>query len=170
MEVLESESQQIRDIYAQYGVAIYYAQCVERELAILAPMLHGMTRRNTTRKDFEKLLEEFFRGTLGTAIRKLETSVGLPPGFEERLRRALALRNFLAHNFFWDRAGDFTHERGRAHMLTELFQAASFLERLDDELSVITRDWSRKNGVTDDLIRTEMRKLTAPGIPMKDGK
>lgn len=163
MEAIDPESQQIRDVYAQYGLAMYYAQCVERQLAIVAPMLHGMNIWTTTRDQLEKLLDELFKKTLGTVIKTLETSVGLPSGFEDRLRNALRLRNFLAHEFFWERAGTFTHEQGRHQMLTELREAAVFLAELDEEMSVLARNWTRDQGVTDEVIRAQMNKLTAHG-------
>jgi hypothetical protein len=36
-----SEEQQIMDVYARFGLAIYQVQCLERELAISLATVHG---------------------------------------------------------------------------------------------------------------------------------
>jgi hypothetical protein len=153
------ESENIREVYAQYGLAMYQAQCVERQLAILAPMLHGMDPRRVTRPELEHFFEDLFRKSLGAMIAQLQNTVGLPGGFEDRLRKALRLRNWLAHNYFWERAGHFPTLRGRATMIRELKEAAAFLDSLDRELTSIASSYYESVGVSDELVQECFHQL-----------
>lgn len=161
MEALDPESEQIREVFAQYGRAMYEAQCVERELVILSPRLYGMNNRTTTRAEVEGLFDDFFGKTLGTVVRRLEASVGLPLGLEGRIKRALSIRNFLAHNFFWERAGRLVSHEGREKILAELRELSAFLGELDAEMTALSRDWRRANGVTDKRVGHELQELIA---------
>src|SRR4051812_37730377 len=93
----DSLGQDIHDVYAHFGVAMYAAQCVERQLVILAPMLHGMHPEHTTRAELDSLWDRMFAQPMGQTLRELERASRLPVGFEDRMKRALQLRNWLAH-------------------------------------------------------------------------
>lgn len=138
---------------------MYAAQCVERQLVILAPMLLGIHPTATTRAELDALWDRMFSQPMGRTLRELERNGLLLMGFQDRLERALRLRNRLAHNYFWERAGEFMEETGRAEMRTELSEAAEFLHSLDDELVQMTRVWRRSIGVSDVMIAEELRRL-----------
>lgn len=42
---------EIHDVYGHFGLAMYAAQCLERQIVILAPMLFGMHPRSNARSD-----------------------------------------------------------------------------------------------------------------------
>ena len=75
-----------------------------------------------------------FGQTMGRTLSELERQGALPAGFESRLKRALKLRNWLAHDYFWERASEMASTAGRDLMRTELAEAAEALYALDDEL------------------------------------
>ena len=151
----------IHDVYAHYGLAMYQAQCVERQLILLGPMLHGFKPTTATRADVEELWRDLEKKTLGAVISSLSKTVGLPEGFEDRLKGALKVRNWLAHNYFWERAAHFVTPSGRERMRTELDEKAAFLEELDHELTELGEKYRRSVGVSDDMVRDIAAKLAA---------
>ena len=60
MEQLDPESYQIREVYARYGLAMYQAQCVERQLALLLITEYRPGPSRITRSQYDHLLEAHF--------------------------------------------------------------------------------------------------------------
>lgn len=149
----------IHDVYAHFGRAMYAAQCVERQMVILAPALLGMHPRSQRRADLEALWDRMFAQTMGRTLTEFERRGVLPPGFEDRLKRAIALRNWLAHSYFWERAAEFPSMSGRNRMRAELAEAAEMLQALDDELVKIGDEWRCGVGVPDEQVAEELRQL-----------
>jgi hypothetical protein len=62
---------------------------------------------------------------------------------EDLLTRALRLRNFLAHNYFRERAAAFTTENGQQRMIEELKGAREFFYEVDAEMTKLVQDIMR---------------------------
>jgi hypothetical protein len=161
MEQLDPESYQIREVYARYGVAMYLAQCVEREISILLATEYGPGPSKITRTQFDHLLESHFEKTLGGLIRQLKKSISIPSDFENTLHTALEKRNWLAHRYFWARAGHFMSERGRDKMLLELQEAIDYFEILNAKLTDITDSWARRCGVSSEDLEKVLKRIIA---------
>jgi len=159
MQPLDPESEQIKEVYARFGLAMYQAQCVERQLAVLLATEYGPGLHNMTRQQYEELLESLFKKTLGGLIHKLREAVDLPSDFESTLREALNKRNWLAHHYFWERAGHFMTEQGRRLMVDELQVIATELDELDQTLIHVSRKWMEKIGMSEEVVQIEMDRL-----------
>ena len=94
------ENEQARDVYALFGLAVYQAQCVERELAILLTTVYGPGIRGMARTDYDAALEDKFKKTLGGLISALRKAAVVSADFEQKLLDALAKRNWLVHPYF----------------------------------------------------------------------
>lgn len=159
MDVLDSESYQIREVYAHFGLAMYQAQCLERTLAILMATVYGPGPENITRPQYETLLESYFQKTLGSLIHNLCKTMPIAADLESRLSQALNRRNWLAHNYFWERAPEFMRQQGREAMIEELREIADYFAEIDHELDMIVRQWGEKHGITEEVIQQQMGKL-----------
>ena len=148
MDTLDPESHQIREVYARYGLALYQAQSVERELAILLATEYGPGTMEITRSQYSELLESHFANTLGSLIAHVRKTVSVPDDLEKLLLEALEKRNWLTHRYFWERAGHFVRQEGRHMMLCELQQAIDVFEELDSRLTRITQQWAQQHNVT----------------------
>lgn len=154
-----NENEQIRDVYALFGLAIYQAQCVERKIAILLATVHGPGIQKMTRADFDVALQGEFRKTFGGLISTLRKAAAIPANFDQKLADALDKRNWLAHHYFWDRAGHFITERGRKTMMAELQKAIDQFAELNAQITKAVRTWSEKHGITQATIEQEQAKL-----------
>src|SRR5207244_450052 len=72
--MLDAESEQIREVYAMYGLAMYHVQCLERALAMVIATLNP---ERLTAWDYDARLAENFESTFGQlAMRFAETYFG----------------------------------------------------------------------------------------------
>jgi hypothetical protein len=134
------------DVLGRYGLAMYQAQCVERQTAILLATLPNSSFLSAQPEERYRFFEAEFSKTLGLLVKSLCQRVKLPAGLEGRLQKARELRNWLAHRYFWERADAILTSDGRNQMISELQEAADYLDKVDDELTLISVAWSRAVG------------------------
>jgi hypothetical protein len=159
MQEIDDASEQIKMVYACYGLAAYQAQCVERQLAILLATEYGPNIRKFTTSQYDGLLESLFKKTLGGLMAHLRKSVDISLDFEATLNEAIKKRNWLVHHYFWERAGHFLTDKGRKSMIDELREIAEFLNTIDHKLTEISLRWTEKNGITQEILQKEFEKL-----------
>ena len=78
---------------------------------------------------------------------------------ESTLMEALKKRNWLVHDYFWDRAGHFLTAEGRELMINELQDTANFLSQVAEELTIVNRAWATSKGVTEEMRRESLEDL-----------
>ncbi|MBI2509007.1 MAG: hypothetical protein HYV99_03225 [Betaproteobacteria bacterium] len=123
----DGEDEHIKAVYAHFGLAVYLAQVLEHGLAnalLCAELLPSRAGKPVPRKqweaEFDAFMERQFEGTLGRLIRSLKKAAPIPTELEGLLTEALEKRNFLAHHFFRERAGAFSHAKGGRKCLKNL--------------------------------------------------
>ena len=159
MEELDPVSAQIKEVYARFGLAVYQAQCVERQIAILLATKYGPGVHKITRTQYDELLRSLFKKTFGSLANRLRKSAHIPGDFEQSLEKALEYRNWLAHHYFWERAGHFSTEKGRLFMIAELQEIVDFLGDLDRRSNAMVKKWSGEHGVSEEAFEVEIEKL-----------
>ena len=95
----EPTSDDVKEVYARFGLAYYHAEVLYRGLCNLycasqVPPTGPMTRHRV--EEHQRIASEM---TLGQLLPRLDPI--LPPPLQERLADALERRNFIAHHF-WD--------------------------------------------------------------------
>jgi hypothetical protein len=97
---------------------------------------------------------------LGTLLSQLRESAKVSGNLESDLAEVLKYRNWLAHNYFWERAGHFMTDKGCLFMAQELQEIIDFLGAFEDQLGVVLEEWIRQNRVSKKMIEDEMEKLS----------
>jgi len=161
MELLDAESYQIKEVYAHFGLAMFMAQGLEQTLAIALATVYGPGTQRITRTQYDDLLKLNFRKTLGMLINQIRKTVELTEELEQMLSEALEKRNWLAHDYFRERAVVFNDENGRDSMIKELKETADFIEDVDYRFMAILEQWGEKHGVTEQIIERIMRGLVS---------
>ncbi len=151
--------EEIKEIYALFGSAIYFNQCIERQLGILLIILDFQERDKEIHLSYDILLNSYFHKTLGHLIKHLTQKIEISDKFEVTIREALDKRNWLTHHYFWDRAIQMNTEDGREFMVEELEEINLSLESVDTQLTEICRNLERQYGVTDEIIEKELNNL-----------
>lgn len=167
-EDISSEHELRREIYARFGLAMYYAQMLEFSIVNQLLALGITDGTYDTYEETEAAVVGLLGKTLGQLNQKLADSKMDLTHLDDYLRRALRLRNFLAHNYFRERALAVELPVGRERMLDELAQAASFLQEIGERLNALTIKTYEARGLTPVDLR-EARKTAErllPGRPL----
>lgn len=157
----------IREMYAEFGLAVYQIQCVERSLAmyIAFSKTHG---RKITRGHYDQILEENFLLTLGQLLNSLkDIGGGLPAEVIKDLDVALEIRNRLIHNYWWENSVRAVSTEGQKKIINELSGYIDFLEELDSKISDVYEKKAAGKGVTEKVVSQVMNSLILSGEPDK---
>src|ERR1700674_694595 len=127
------ENPEIRDLYAEAGLALYFAQVLEHGIINILVLGHAMAVKKTVRRPItqenisrylgkaQEIEQRHYKQTLGVLLISLRKSgVPLPDPLVSLLTTALAHRNRLAHRFFRERALELGNSPGRQSLLVEL--------------------------------------------------
>ena len=162
----ESLPEEVKELYANFGLAIYHAQVLEYGLVNALVFLDHIPnkRRLATSPEqwaasVDSFMEKKFEFTLGRVIRELEAVTEVDPGLQDLLSKALKRRNWLAHGYFKDRAEDFLTVGGRAKMLTELEESQELLISADAALEQAIKPARERIGLTDEVLAATYAKL-----------
>lgn len=149
-------AEQIKEVYAHFGLAIYLGQVLEHGIgnslvyASLIPNNIGKIRSSAEwHEKFDQFLGAHFEKTLGRMIATLKCEVEIPDDLESLLSAALKTRNWLAHHYFRERADEFMNEAGRTKMIAELEEAQSLFSRADEALETVIKPLREKHEFTD---------------------
>lgn len=84
--------------------------------------------------------------------------------FEDKLCRAVKLRNFLAHGYFRERTSAFMTKEGQQAMIRELQAAAEFLENVNAEFEALELDMAQALGATEEHLAEMHASLPKRGF------
>ncbi len=157
--LLDSESHRVREIYALFGLAMYNVQCFERTLSMLKVTVYNSKINTLNKSQFDSSLESVFKKTLGQLISELRKTVEFPEEFDSILSDSLKKRNWLAHNYFWERSVKFLSKDGQEEMIEELRKMSEYFENIDHTLDTVLRKWMSAKGISEDSIKQNFDKL-----------
>jgi hypothetical protein len=109
----------------------------------------------------EALWNELISSTMGRQLREVLVEEGVSERLIARLRNALRIRNYLAHDFLRQRAEELMMFRGRNEMLAELEELRAELQSTDDELEPITRSIMAARGISQEMLQAELERMRA---------
>lgn len=146
---MDEESEHIREVFANYGLALYLAQALEKGISILLSGQYAPTTPDKmTKWRYDDLMDMHSSFTFGQLITRLNKVMDFPSGFEEELKNAIEIRNELAHNYWWEHVVDFATFKGREKMLKELREFINRFERLDKIFDAVNVNWMEGMGFT----------------------
>ncbi|WKZ29362.1 MAG: hypothetical protein QY323_01370 [Patescibacteria group bacterium] len=165
------ETEEVKEVYAYFGLAVYAAQCLEHGLVNAMVCLRLIPERRSkvsTVSEWEKEVDAFydneFRKTLGQMVSAFRQYVEMPADLIAGLTNALEIRNWLSHRYFRERAEDFMFPEGRKKMLVELLSSAETIRATDRQLESFIAPLLQKYRITQELLdemRSQMLKNKA---------
>ena len=169
---IDAEGEEVREVFARYGRAVYAASCVETGLAIalmhveFMAQSHGRARRERkapSRAEWQAMFDAYLARqhglTLGTLIDRFRSVWRVEPALDDLLQAALDRRNFLIHGYFRERAVDFAHSAGRAAMIEELDAAHDLLSRADEAVQAAVAPILPKLGIDPEHHAAEIEEI-----------
>jgi hypothetical protein len=162
------EDEHVKEVYARFGLAVYFAQVLEHGIVNALVILDLIpTRRHLARSasQWGEVVDEFmsqhFEDTMGKMMRDLRSVTSVPGDLEGLLRDALKKRNWLAHHFFRERALEFMSASGRDAMIQEVAECRAVFKSADERLDQIVRPVRVASGLTDEMLAETFRNMQA---------
>jgi hypothetical protein len=156
---LDIESDRIKEVYAHFGLAMYFSQCLERTISMALATVFNLDLMRITREEFDSKLDSNFKKTLGSLLKEMQKTQLIDEEFESELLRVLDQRNWLAHHYFWDHATQFMSEDGQLAMIRELEEIATFFNEMDSKLMDLLKEWRRNKGISDEEVNKILDKM-----------
>ena len=160
-EELPFDAQQRREVFARFGLTMYYAQCLEQQIGMMLASMYNREFLEVESEDRDRFFEREIAKTLGRMAKDLKTRAGISPTLNDRLCRAVEIRNWLAYDYFYQRSLAINSLEGREKMITELQEQADFLQDLDQEFTDIMYKWMKYLGITKEAIEAEKKQFYA---------
>ena len=157
----QDEEDHVKEVYAQAGLALYFAQCFEMALSNFLFLHFRATNVRVTIGDLTNLESANARKTLGSLLKSVKSLCAFDEAVVERLERALDQRNRLCHYFFKDSAESFLSRGGRETMLNTLLEYQSSMQDADAMIEAANRALASALGVTDEDIQREYARILA---------
>jgi hypothetical protein len=161
----EDEDEHHKSVYAHFGSAIYFAQCLEHGLVnalVYVDLIPNHPRPVRSAEEWQRSFDGFmdreFENTLGQLIRKLGRVAALPADLASRLENALHVRNWLAHDYFRERATEWLSREGRERMISELEECRKAFIDADRLLDATFKPVREKYGFTDERLQLKYEK------------
>lgn len=160
--IFEPDYEDPKEIHAFYGLAAYYAQCVEQSIIILLTTLRASTEANELKGvSYDDVLTMLDKKPMGWLIKLLQKVAPVEPGLQTRLESLLHTRNYLVHRFFVQNSEKLFTKTGRKSAIDELWQIARAFQECDHILVRIYEDIFAKFGYSSEYIDGEVEKMRA---------
>jgi hypothetical protein len=160
---LDRDDWEHREIYAKFGLAIYFCQVLEAGLVTYLVLLRRATDGSrATTEEVDELYVELFGNTFGRNITNVRRLLGEQGEWilDEQMTAALALRNELVHQWMRTRVLRQGTSENRLAMIEELETARAVLEDADRILEERTQAMMVKAGMPEEFVREQSERLT----------
>lgn len=159
----EDDAGRHRLVYAYFGLAIYFGQCLEETFSIMLWTDRIFKKKVKTNVEVNKIIDaiENSKKTMGNFINEVKQSYNLTTAIVEQLDKILETRNYLAHKYFKLHIAKFHSEIGQLEMIKFFCGFIDDSKYLDEKLKIYYTDYTTKLGLTDEKIiqlMTEMKE------------
>jgi hypothetical protein len=152
---------QHREVYARFGVAVYYAQVFEAGIANLILISERMQGRHLSDSDVDSRFEALWRKTLGTLLALVRDGQLLGTDELDLCQDALATRNRLIHRFWRDEIEHTITPDGRQYLCDEVDAMRRLFIRADKAATEVMLRIGAPGGLTAEMIQEAMEKMKA---------
>jgi hypothetical protein len=165
---MDAESENIKEVYARFGLAVYCAQVLEHGIVnalVVVDLIPSRRHLARSKPEWEGAVDAFmglhFEHTMGKLMYDLRSVSKIPTDLDDLLKRALKKRNWLAHEFFRVRATEFLTSTGRDQMLMEVDECRDLFKAADEALENVIKPLRSAAGITDEILEREYQAMLA---------
>ena len=155
---LGSTDDLVRDTYAQFGLALFRAQTLEVEIVNAMVIARLPEKDHTSRQEIDAFMKRPL--TLGQLLKELNKYVRVHDELKQTLREAWKKRNWLAHDYFKERAMELMSSAGCNRMISELKEAEQLFWYAAQTLDISVKQIREQFGITDAVLESEFERQT----------
>jgi len=150
-----------RLVYAYFGLAIYFGQCLEETFSIMLWTDRIFKKKFKTNAEVNKIIDaiENSKKTMGNFINEVKQSYNLTTSIVDQLDKLLDTRNYLAHKYFKLHIAKFHSEVGQLEMIKYFCDFIDDSKELDEKLKAYYTSYTDKLGLTDERIEQLMIEM-----------
>ena len=163
-----------RLVYAYFGSAIYFGQCLEETFSIMLWTDRIFKNKVKTYTEINKIIDaiENSKKTMGRFINEIKQTYDLTPSIVDQLDKILETRNYLAHKYFKLNIAKFYSEIGQLEMLQLFGNFIDDCKQLDSQLLVYYKKYTDRLGLSEERIEQlvkEMKDEEMKRVAKQDG-
>lgn len=157
----ENDDGRHRLVYAYFGLAIYFGQCLEETFSIMLWTDRIIKKKVKTNEEVNEIIDaiENSKKTMGNFINEVKQSYDLTTLIVEQLDTILDRRNYLAHKYFKLHIAKFHSEVGQLEMMKYFCDFIDDSKQLDNQLKVYYAKYTDKLGLTEERIELLMNEM-----------
>jgi hypothetical protein len=148
---MSDEQQQRKEVFAWFGAASYYAQCVEVELWIARLTLVRECDPYPQEREWERIEGEAL--TMGKLMWLVERGIGLDAAELEALQTCLEKRNWLSHDYWMQRSHLLESSKGCREAVEELADLCDVFKRGDEVARAVSQRIRARVGISEHLVQ-----------------
>jgi hypothetical protein len=146
-----SDEEQRKEVFAWFGAASYYAQCVEVELWIARLVLVRKDDREPTDPEWQRLESE--KLTMNGLLRLVQKGIELETAEMEALEICRKKRNWLAHDYWMERSHLLVSSEGCTQAVDELANLCEIFKRGDEVARGVSTRIRARLGISEHLVQ-----------------
>ncbi len=157
----EDDDGKLRLVYAYFGAAIYFGQCLEKTFSIMLWTDRIFKKKVKTNAEVNEIIDaiENSKKTMGNFINEVKQSYSLTTSIVEQLDKILDTRNYLAHKYFKLHSAKFHSYVGQLEMIKYFCDFIDDAKQLDEQLETYYTKYKDKLGLTDEKIEQLMKEM-----------
>ncbi len=148
---MKDDDSNIRECFAYFGRTIYMVQTVEK--GILNSLI--LSYKNITKTRYDELLAEKSRLTFGQLKREIIEKEIFNNEIIEKIEKFHEKRDWLSHNYWWDRAIEFYRDDLRYKIFEELDKLTTEFENFNKIIQEKSHQFLIKNGINPEQLFEE---------------
>ncbi|MGR6543321.1 hypothetical protein [Paenibacillus tundrae] len=141
------DSEHSRELFAYYGLAVYYGQSLEQQLVNLILLMKLSQGKVMTNEDLEDLYERKMSSSLGQLIHEVRHHFTFSDDETRQLNELWQQRNSIVHHYFKERIHETFSPEGRSRMISELEDFKNRAQELEMTLQIYTAAWIAQLGL-----------------------
>jgi len=167
------EGEHVKETFAYFGRAYYQAGVLDAALALAILFIDflpsvkaayvkdkGQTfDRPAYEAAYDKFLADQHAQTLGNLRRRLFASSLLDDALKAEIDEAKKKRDFIAHNYFRERAVEFATRAGRDQMIAELDEIGGYFEGVAQRVDIVIEKAQIDLGINPEMIAAYTKRF-----------
>ncbi|GAB6989012.1 hypothetical protein JCM16418A_10620 [Paenibacillus pini] len=127
-------SEQSRELFAYFGLAVYYSQALEQQLANLLLLIKLSQGKVPLGEDVTEHYQRKLSNSLGQLVQEIKHYFPFTEEETLQLKEVWKQRNYIVHDYFKERIQETFSPEGRAAMIHELSTFRDQAQALEQKL------------------------------------
>jgi hypothetical protein len=152
------DSEQSREVFTYFGLAVYSSQALEQQLVNLLMLMKLSEGKIPSEEDFTELYQRKLSSSLGQLVQEIQHHFPFSEEETIQLKKIWKQRNYIVHDYFKERIQETFSPGGRSRMIRELTKFNDQAQILEKKLQGYSRELYRTLGLDDDSIASNVEK------------